>query len=1260
MEQKTVPLNPESVRAPLVDVSNRVNNCPSPNLVQGEESMGGLQYLSSPQPMSIVTSPPEQKRYVDNNCLSPTANPKTSSKRNSTLSANSVISNQGKRKTHVGPWQLGRNLGEGTTGRVRLAKHKYTGQTAAIKIVSKTSAAMTQSNSIAEMDRNRGLHGKSGTRHIPSGIEREVVIMKLIEHPNVVRLYDVWENRGEIYLVLEYVEGGELFNYITENGPLQEFEAVKLFRQILAGLGYCHRFGICHRDLKPENILLDSQGNVKLADFGMAALQREGYWLKTSCGSPHYAAPEIVKGDEYRGNKADLWSCGIILFALLTSYLPFDGQDLSSTLKLVKTAKVEIPSNVSYEAADLIHKILQKKPEKRIDMADVWKHPLLRRYECLDPVMHNPYIGPAPSWSVKECGPRISRHELESESDILRNLQTLWHDVEREVLIERLLDPEPTLERMFYNALVRFRDEHLENWPGQSLEYSASDYHHISKDSNGTFSRRDNDRSKGSRRRGQVPMSKVAQLRSNAIQEPKSCATVGSYDPFRSPCHVVPEKEGHTYVTIHRDVPDHGGRKEESDSIAEGSVISEEEFRDQTPCPPSSPFAIVQNKKKPSSLKSFHSRTSHTGNRRQLNGLSAPRSASYKRNVCFRHVRNRSQGSTTAMKPKGAPINVPDKDMSENSLMSIDPGPFADRESSPLLPAQPAVVRRPGVALRTCAPQKKVRESDFIWKDDARQVSHELSQICEEAFNRASLSTGCTTTSTCMSAETPATSVSMASPEASHSRIATSNSKAPVTPSRCGESPRSYTAAELTETRRKLIAHSTQDGTEDVPGYLVAVIKHLDRLIEQDKARQRERVYTPEPEAQPSELSQDAGCLPKISEELHNRQSNSATQYKPYRPGLTTSTGTNTGRPSRNGIGTIRMVPQSSVPSIETIQPLTIRKKSEGPSPNIHHEPFADGSNEENLAPCRYSSMNSFHSRRPCELDPIAEIPPKSEKRNAARYPDNKKWSWLPIKHQPPTETVCKNLRPLHPVDRTVTVHEVNPSADSLTNQPETPAGKSKGGFFKKFMKGKASNPKYPTTGQYHLINTIRTSSNRPVPDSQATETTPILSHPTEPPRLINADKPLPQRPGTSRKPVNWFARMFQFTPATKALALNTSKMKGRKEVHRILREWKPYGITVHYDKADGIIYGKVSRSNIRRIRPVAFSAEFYTVLEDGRRGNLSLVRFKQERGAVSSFNKVIDTLEKFMKRRGLLVEDPVRAQQMMKVLDKYQDPQGK
>ncbi|KAE8374784.1 hypothetical protein BDV26DRAFT_300021 [Aspergillus bertholletiae] len=1236
MEQKAVPLVLESVRVPLVDASNRVNNCPGANMVQREGSMGDLQYLSSPQPMSIVNSPP-----ADTNCHSPAVNAKTSSKRYSTLSANSIISNQGKRKTHIGPWQLGKNLGEGTTGRVRLAKHKYTGQTAAIKIVSKTSAAMTQSVSIAAMDRNRGLRGKLGARQMPSGIEREVVIMKLIEHPNVVRLYDVWENRGEIYLVLEHVKGGELFHYIRNNGPLQEFEAVKLFRQILAGLGYCHRFGICHRDLKPENILLDGQGNVKIADFGMAALQPAGYWLKTSCGSPHYAAPEIVRGDDYCGDKADLWSCGIILFALLTSYLPFDDQDLSSTLRLVKTAKVEIPSNVSKEAGDLILKILQKKPEKRISMADVWKHPLVKRYECLDPVLSNPCIGPAPSWSVQECGPPISRHELESESDILGNLQTLWHDVKREVLIERLLNPEPTLERMFYNALIRFRDEHLEDWPGQSLEYSASDHHHMSNALNGTFSQRNNGRPGGSRRRGQVPMRKAAHSRSNSAQEPRSCATVGSYDPFRSPCHVVPEKEGYAHITIHRD---NAGKKEGSDAITESSFVSEDDLEDQTPCPPSSPFMIVQNKKKPSSVRSFHSRASHTANRRQITGMTTPRSASYKRNVCFRHVRNRSQGSTTVIKAKEASINVPDKDMSGNSLVSMDVGPLADQESSPPLPARPAVVRRPGIALKTCAPQKMVRESDFIWKDDARQVSHELSQICEEAFNRGSLSTGCTTTSTCMSTETPATSVSIASPGASHSLIAPSNSKGLVTPSHRGESPRSYTAEDLAETRRKLIADSTQDGTENIPAYLVAVIKHLDRLIEQDRARQRDQLHTSggvsELAAQSSEQSQNASGLPKIPEELHNRHSNGEREYKPYRPSLTANTATNPCHLSRNGIGTIRMVPQSSVPSLESIQPLKIRKKSEEP-PDDDEEPPTDDVSEDDFAPCRYSSIKSGNPGYPPGLGSIAEIPLKSEKRNAVRYPDNKKWSWLPIKYQPPPETVGKTLRPLHLIDRPVIVHEVNPSAKSSTNQSETPAGSIKRAFFRRFIKGRARNHKNPTT------------------DSQITESTPILNDPTENAYWVNADKPLPPRPGASRKPVNWFARMFQFNPATKALALNTSEMKGRREVLKILRDWKRHGLKVYYNKNEGIIHGKLTRHNILRLRPVTFSAEFYTPFAASLRGNLSLVRFKQERGAVSSFNQVVDIIDGALKQRRLLVEDRARIKQMMKAMKTLEKNQG-
>ncbi|KAE8388038.1 hypothetical protein BDV23DRAFT_195443 [Aspergillus alliaceus] len=1266
MDQKAIPPSPQSTRPPLVDVSSRVNNCPSTRLVQEGGPMGDQQYLTSPQPMSIVTSPLSQKGHADNNCLSPTSNSKAGSKRNSTVSADSIVLNQGKRKTHVGPWQLGKNLGEGATGRVRLAKHTTTGQTAAIKIVSKRSAAMAQSDSIAAMDRNIGFLSKPGVRQMPSGIEREVVIMKLIEHPNVVRLYDVWENRGELYLVLEYVEGGELFNYLSKYGPLQEFEAVKLFRQIIAGLGYCHRFNICHRDLKPENILLDSQHNVKLADFGMAALQPAGHWLKTSCGSPHYAAPEIIKGRDYRGDKADLWSCGIILFALLTGYLPFDGSDLSTTLRLVRTAKVEIPDHLSDEAADLIYQILQKRPEDRIAMREIWMHPLMRKYACLDPVLSNPCIGPAPPLSVKECGPALNSRE-HIDDEILRNLQTLWHDVKRETLIKRILNPEPTHERMFYNALIRFRNENRENYQGQYLEYSASDYHHMSRGPNWPSSQRNNGRSRGSRRRGQVPMARNAHLRSSPIQETKSCASVQSYDPFRSRCLVVSEKEAeYAQITIHRHGPENENKGQEPEGTRAASTMSEEGFEDEIDCPPSSPFTVVRNKKKLNSVKSFQSKTSHTGTRRHRHGTTTPRSASYKRNVCFKHARNRSQGSAI-VKAKGPPANVLDKDVSEDSLESIDVGPFAERESSPLLPAQPAVVRGAGVALKTCTPHKKVRESDIIWKEDARQVSHELSQMCEEAFNGGSLSTGCTTTSTCMSSETPATSMSMASPEASQSKITGSTGKGSGTP-RCGGSPRSYTAAELAETRRKLIAHSTHDGSEDVPDYLVAVINHLDRLIEQDKIRQRERYDSDEgayvPAEQPAQSSQEPGSLPMISEEQNNGPNIRHVYCKSYQKVVQPTTiSPNSGCVSRDGLRTVRMVPQSSLQSIDTVRPLTIRKRSQEATLEDQNSPTGkqappDG---EKIAASRFSSLNSRNSRSPCELDPIAEIPPKSEKRSATRYPENKKWSWLPIKSNISTESANKDAKHVHPSNGTIIVHEVgNPTIhpeDSEKTRLDTP-GKDKVGFFRKFMRMKGSKCSYPPTGSYYNPHLIHTVPDNCLLDPQNTETTPILTGSTEPGSSSNADKPLPRRPRGSQTSVNWFARMFQFTPATRALALNASKTDARKEMYKILWEWTPYGMEVQLDKAHGIIHGKVAKVNFPRIRPVKFSAEFYTVLEYGRQANLSLVQFKQERGAVSSFNTVIDALHKAMKQRGLLVEDQVRAQKMMEVLEKYKDPQ--
>ncbi len=218
---------------------------------------------------------------------------------------------------------------------------------------------------------------------------------------------------------------------------------MRLFGQIIAGLSYCHRFNICHRDLKPENLLLDRNRNIKIADFGMAALQPAGLWLDTSCGSPHYASPEIVSGKKYRGDKADIWSCGVILFTLLTGYLPFDNGDVPATLKAVKAGVYTMPEGLSREAKDLIWRILQPDPRVRMTMNAIWRHPLLRKYETASQAgLENAcWAGPPPPLSAKDCG-RPAKKRADIDGEILRNLHTLWHNVNQEVLIERLLSEE--------------------------------------------------------------------------------------------------------------------------------------------------------------------------------------------------------------------------------------------------------------------------------------------------------------------------------------------------------------------------------------------------------------------------------------------------------------------------------------------------------------------------------------------------------------------------------------------------------------------------------------------------------------------------------------------------------------------------------------------------------------------------------------------------------------------------------------------------
>ncbi|MBA0779208.1 hypothetical protein Gotri_003482 [Gossypium trilobum] len=219
-------------------------------------------------------------------------------------------------RTRVGKYELGRTLGEGTFAKVKFARNVETQENVAIKI----------------LDKEKVLKHK-----MISQIKREISTMKLIKHPNVIRMFEVMASKTKIYIVLEFVTGGELFDNIARRGRLKEDDARTYFHQLINAVDYCHSRGVYHRDLKPENLLLDANGVLKVSDFGLSALPqqvRADGLLYTACGTPNYVAPEVIKSKGYDGAKADVWSCGVILFVLMAGYLPFDDTNLVALYNL--------------------------------------------------------------------------------------------------------------------------------------------------------------------------------------------------------------------------------------------------------------------------------------------------------------------------------------------------------------------------------------------------------------------------------------------------------------------------------------------------------------------------------------------------------------------------------------------------------------------------------------------------------------------------------------------------------------------------------------------------------------------------------------------------------------------------------------------------------------------------------------------------------------------------------------------------------------
>lgn len=291
--------------------------------------------------------------------------------------------------------------------------------------------------------------------------------MKLIDHPNIIQLYDVWETSTELYLILEYVEGGELFDHLCTKGRLENEEALGYFQQIINAIDYCHRFNIAHRDLKPENLLLDADMNIKVADFGFATWQIDSAasLLKTACGSPHYAAPELIRGEAYNGSSADIWSCGVILYALLAGRLPFDDEDPISLLRKVKDGSFEIPTAMHPLAKDLIQRMLEKDAKKRITIPEILSHPF---YLLQEPkILAGSKIPDVAALSK----PLSARAKI--DMDVLQNLRTLWKDVPQKEIVKSLKSPEANWQKAVYHLLVRYRTKNLDSYD----EEEESKYH---------------------------------------------------------------------------------------------------------------------------------------------------------------------------------------------------------------------------------------------------------------------------------------------------------------------------------------------------------------------------------------------------------------------------------------------------------------------------------------------------------------------------------------------------------------------------------------------------------------------------------------------------------------------------------------------------------------------------------------------------------------------------------------------------------------
>jgi 5'-AMP-activated protein kinase catalytic alpha subunit len=262
---------------------------------------------------------------------------------------------KGKKSVIKGPYLMGDTIGEGAFAKVKLAIHIQTKEKVAIKIIDKEKTFKKEEDIIR--------------------VEKEIDILKKLKHNNIIQLYEIMESKKNLYIVMEYCDGKELFEYIVNKKKLNENEAVRIFQEIINAVEYLHENNITHRDLKPENLLLDSKRSIKISDFGLSTIKScEESFLNTPCGTPNYAPPEMLKGDSYNGVLSDIWSCGIILYAMLCGYLPFHESQEQIIYEKIMNHDYEYPSFLSKQVVDLLKNILKIEPQERYSFEQIKRH----------------------------------------------------------------------------------------------------------------------------------------------------------------------------------------------------------------------------------------------------------------------------------------------------------------------------------------------------------------------------------------------------------------------------------------------------------------------------------------------------------------------------------------------------------------------------------------------------------------------------------------------------------------------------------------------------------------------------------------------------------------------------------------------------------------------------------------------------------------------------------------------------------------------